>query len=229
MAPFRSACRSGVRSLHPLRSLAGVAAVLALAAPLATVIRWSDGDAVVTNRGKARLIGVDTPETGACGASAAKRRAERIAPPGSAVRLVDPRSVRNKDRYGRLLRYAQRAARDVGMAQIRGGARARYDSRTGCDHHPRQAAYIRADRAHGSSCGSAGGSGGEAAGGGGGAYAPTNGGRDCPTRAPIKGNRGSNGWIYHLPSNRYYGVTNPEECFATEVAAQRAGYRAAKV
>ena len=35
--------------------------------------------------------------------------------------------------------------------------------------------------------------------------------------------------IYHKPGQRYYDVTVPEECFASEAAAQAAGYRAAKV
>jgi hypothetical protein len=51
----------------------------------------------------------------------------------------------------------------------------------------------------------------------------------CPAHAPIKGNRGSNGWIYHMPNNRYYGATHPEYCSRTRRAAERAGYRAAKV
>ena len=50
---------------------------------------------------------------------------------------------------------------------------------------------------------------------------------DCPSWAPIKGN--ANSMIYHLPRNRYYDVTKPEECFSTESAARDAGYRAAKV
>lgn len=50
---------------------------------------------------------------------------------------------------------------------------------------------------------------------------------DCPSWAPIKGNAQS--MIYHLPRNRYYDVTKPEDCFRTESAAQNAGYRAAKV
>jgi putative cell wall-binding protein len=49
----------------------------------------------------------------------------------------------------------------------------------------------------------------------------------CPAEAPIKGNR--NSMIYHMPTDRYYSVTTPEECFRTEVQAQAAGYRAAKV
>lgn len=44
----------------------------------------------------------------------------------------------------------------------------------------------------------------------------------------IKGNRGSHGWIYHLPGMPYYDRTNPEEWFCTEAEAQAAGYRRAR-
>ncbi|WP_205571846.1 hypothetical protein [Arthrobacter celericrescens] len=50
---------------------------------------------------------------------------------------------------------------------------------------------------------------------------------NCPAWAPIKGNAPSK--IYHLPGQRYYTRTTPEVCFATERAAQQAGYRKAKV
>lgn len=50
---------------------------------------------------------------------------------------------------------------------------------------------------------------------------------NCPAWAPIKGNRSS--MIYHMPGQRYYTRTAPERCFATEAAAQREGYRRAKV
>lgn len=45
----------------------------------------------------------------------------------------------------------------------------------------------------------------------------------------IKGNRGSNGWIYHLPGMPFYGRTNAEEMFCGEADARAAGYRRAKV
>lgn len=45
----------------------------------------------------------------------------------------------------------------------------------------------------------------------------------------IKGNRGSNGWIYHLPRMLFYERTRAEEIFCTEAQAQAAGYRRAKV
>jgi len=52
---------------------------------------------------------------------------------------------------------------------------------------------------------------------------------NCPSWAPIKGNRNSRGeWIYHVPTGGSYKVTDPEECFRTEAAAVAAGYRKAK-
>lgn len=45
----------------------------------------------------------------------------------------------------------------------------------------------------------------------------------------IKGNRGTNGWIYHVPGMPYYAQTRAEETFCSEAAAQAAGYRRAKV
>ena len=45
----------------------------------------------------------------------------------------------------------------------------------------------------------------------------------------IKGNRGTHGWIYHLPGMPYYNQTHAEEMFCTEAQARAAGYRRAKV
>jgi hypothetical protein len=45
----------------------------------------------------------------------------------------------------------------------------------------------------------------------------------------IKGNRGSHGWIYHLPGMPYYERTRAEQTFCTEADAQAAGYRRARV
>lgn len=45
----------------------------------------------------------------------------------------------------------------------------------------------------------------------------------------IKGNRGSHGWIYHLPGMPYYEQTRAEQIFCTEAEAQAAGYRRAKI
>jgi hypothetical protein len=56
---------------------------------------------------------------------------------------------------------------------------------------------------------------------GGGSYPPVS-QNSCPGSAPIKGNQSG---IYHVPGGQYYGRTNPEECFASELDAQAAGYR----
>lgn len=49
---------------------------------------------------------------------------------------------------------------------------------------------------------------------------------NCPSWAPIKGNAPSK--IYHLRGQAFYDKTTPEQCFATETAAVKAGYRKSK-
>ncbi|MBA3374132.1 MAG: hypothetical protein H0T98_11570 [Euzebyaceae bacterium] len=111
--------------------------------------------------------------------------------------------------------------RDLGLAQIRDGARARYDSRDGYQWHRPEAAYHRADTGHQDyGCADT-----TSSGGAGGSVAPISG--ECPSGAPIKGN--ANSMIYHLPGQKYYKITVAEECFATAAEAEAAGYRAAQV
>ncbi|HET7196281.1 MAG TPA: thermonuclease family protein [Nocardioides sp.] len=111
----------------------------------AVVTRVVDGDTVVIESGEhVRLIGVDTPEHGACGFGAATARLRRMVE-GRAVVLVNPASVQDVDTYGRLLRYVDVGGTDTGLAQIRAGARARYDSHDGYDPHPREDEYHRAE------------------------------------------------------------------------------------
>ena len=45
----------------------------------------------------------------------------------------------------------------------------------------------------------------------------------------IKGNQGSNGWIYHVPGMPYYEQTRAEQMFCTEADARAAGYRRALI
>lgn len=45
----------------------------------------------------------------------------------------------------------------------------------------------------------------------------------CPAGYPIKAN--DNSGIYHVPGGQFYDLTNAYNCFATEAAAQAAGYR----
>jgi micrococcal nuclease len=184
---------------------------------IATVHHWSDGDTVVTDLGKVRLIGINAPDRKECGYKAAKKLAKKLAPKGSTITLTDPDSVRDTDEYGRLLRYVNVGSLDIGLKQIRKGSQAKYDSTDGHDAHPRQKRYRKQDIKHRDYCAS-----GDLA-----SYAPVS-ANACPKKAPIKGNRGDE-WIYHLPSNQYYKQTNPEECFASEDGAKKHGYRAALV
>ncbi len=77
------------------------------------VVRVVDGDTLrVRLRGGAqvsvRMLGIDTPERGRCGANDATANLRRLSPVGSTVHLVSDRTQAAKDRYGRLLRYVQR-------------------------------------------------------------------------------------------------------------------------
>ena len=95
----------------------------------ARVIRVIDGDTVkVKLRGgpkrNVRILGIDTPEVFGgteCGGPAASRAAKKMLPPGTRVLLVSDRSQDLKDRYGRLLRYVQKGAMDVGRNQLKQG------------------------------------------------------------------------------------------------------------
>ena len=97
------------------------------------VTRVIDGDTIrVRLRSGAnvsvRLLGIDTPERGRCGASAATANMRRLAPVGSTVHLVSDRTQAAKDRYGRLLRYVARKGgyRDLSYRQAWNGYTKRY-------------------------------------------------------------------------------------------------------
>ena len=182
----------------------------------ATVIKWIDGDTVETTEGRIRLIGVNAPERKTCGYGKAKKLAKRLAPHGSQVTLRNPSSVTDRDSYGRLLRYVGAGPKDVGMKLIKAGSQAKYDSTDGHDRHPKQKRYRKQDIKHRDYCANHDLK----------SYPPAS-SRACPKKARIKGNRGSGGWIYHLPGQQYYKVTGPEECFASDDGAKKHGYRAA--
>jgi micrococcal nuclease len=184
----------------------------------ATVDHWSDGDTVVTDLGTIRLIGVNAPDIGACGYAKATKVAEALASAGATVTLTLPTGHDDTDAYGRLLRYVDLGGVDIGLRQIKKGSQAKYDSTDGYDKHPQQKQYRQQDIKHRDYCANHDLT----------SYKPisTN---ACPKKAPIKGNR-SDEWIYHLPKgDQFYKVTNPEECFASEDGAKKAGYRAALI
>ncbi len=105
-----------------------------------------DGDTVELGNGETvRLVGIDTPEVGQCGADQATANLERLVL-NKEVRLTV--SDEDRDRYGRLLRYVNVGAQDAGLRLIKNGlAIARYDSRDGYGFHPREPVYVAADRA----------------------------------------------------------------------------------
>jgi endonuclease YncB( thermonuclease family) len=184
----------------------------------ATVDHWSDGDTVVTDLGTIRLIGVNAPDIGACGYAKATKLAEALAPAGATVTLTLLDSHAESDDYGRLLRYVAAGSVDIGLRQIKKGSQAKYDSTDGYDKHPQQKQYRQQDIRHRDYCANH-----DLR-----SYHPVS-TNACPRKAPIKGNR-SDEWIYHLPEgDQFYKVTNPEECFASEDGAKKAGYRAALV
>jgi len=126
-------------------ALSAVAAiVMALLTTSATptvsrIARVIDGDTVVLTTGAhVRLVQIDAPETHfdpECYGRQATAIAERLLPPGTAVRLsVEPATDR-VDRFGRLLRYVVRTrdALDVNLQLVRVGAAAPYffDGRRG--------------------------------------------------------------------------------------------------
>lgn len=104
-----------------------------------------DGDTVdVDGVGRIRVIGIDTPERGACGYESATQ-AMSVLVLGRQVSLV-PGAIEDSDRYGRILRYVDVGSRDAGLSLIEDGwAIARYDSRDGYGRHPREEAYVTAD------------------------------------------------------------------------------------
>lgn len=106
-----------------------------------------DGDTIdVAGVGRIRVIGIDTPERGACGYESATLAMAALVN-GREVTVV-PGAVDDADRYGRLLRYVDVGTIDAGLSLIEDGwAIARYDSRDGYGRHPREQAYVAADLA----------------------------------------------------------------------------------
>jgi len=107
----------------------------------AYVERVVDGDTVVLGDGsRVRLIGIDAPEADEpCGKRATEALRELVE--HRVVTIGDPTSVRNSDRYGRLLRYLDTSVDPAASLLADGLATARYDSTDGYDHHPREEEY----------------------------------------------------------------------------------------
>jgi endonuclease YncB( thermonuclease family) len=140
--------------MAPPTTVTPTTAARAAAAPALTVTHVVDGDTVDVSTGeRVRLIGIDTPEVGHCGADAATVVLTALAL-NKPVQLVAVPGRDDRDVYGRLLRYvivapdAGIGGTDVGLELVRQGlAVAKYDSRDGYGGHPQESAYIAADAA----------------------------------------------------------------------------------
>lgn len=75
-----------------------------------------------------RMLGINTPERGRCGAGDATDNLRKLAPVGSTVDLVSDPSQAAKDRYGRLLRYVAKRGgfKDLSYRQAFNGYTKRY-------------------------------------------------------------------------------------------------------
>lgn len=103
-------CPCGVRDTQ---NPVPIAAPMEVYRETGKVTRVVDGDTLnVRLRGggivSVRMLGIDTPENGRCGAAKATDNLRQLAPVGSTVNLVSDPSQAAKDRYGRLLRYVKR-------------------------------------------------------------------------------------------------------------------------
>lgn len=102
-----------------------------------------DGDTIETSDGTVRIIGIDAPESGACGYAAASALVSSLLSAGDPTILDFPPRQNDEDQHGRMLRYVDTVQGvDVGLSLLTAGlAVARYDSMDGYPAHPREADY----------------------------------------------------------------------------------------
>jgi len=126
------------------------------------VTRVVDGDTIDVRltsgkRERVRLIGIDTPESGACHASTASARARQLALSKAVVLKGDP-TQDTRDRYGRLLAYVWLpGGKDLGYQLIASGHAKTYVYRTSFQrlsaYRSAEAAAKSAARGQWSACG----------------------------------------------------------------------------
>ena len=97
----------------------------------ARLIAVVDGDTIKVKIGgkteSVRLIGIDTPETVRpgvsveCGGPEASASMHDLLSPGDQLKLIRDRSQDDRDRYGRLLRYAELDGDDIAQGQLSRG------------------------------------------------------------------------------------------------------------
>lgn len=212
----------------------------ASAAPIMGIAQAIDGDSLQVGNQQIRLFGVDAPEaeqnckrgiqSWPCGEEAAAKLRQLVT--GRDVFCIPV----NIDQYDRAVARCRANGKDVNAAMVESGLATAY-RRYSMDYVPFEDRAKAAKRGLWS-----------------GTFTPPSDYRHAqqgseavaPDRrtsrrrisapAPafrggcvIKGNQGSNGWIYHLPGMPYYQQTRAEQMFCSEADAQAAGYRRAIV
>lgn len=127
------ACESNPCPCGASNGPAPVATPVSVFRETGNVVRVVDGDTLdvrLRSGGvvSVRMLGIDTPERGQCGATDAADNLRELAPVGSTVDLVSDRTQAAKDRYGRLLRYVARRGgyQDLSYRQAWDGFTKRY-------------------------------------------------------------------------------------------------------
>jgi endonuclease YncB( thermonuclease family) len=142
-------CPCGVRNTNQTTQQASSPAPVKVFRETGNVVNVVDGDTLrVRLRDRrvvsVRMLGINTPERGRCGAREATDNLRRLAPVGSTVDLVSDGTQAAKDRYGRLLRYVARRGgfKDLSYRQAWNG----YTKRYVFGHKPvaRDGQYVRA-------------------------------------------------------------------------------------
>ena len=92
-----------------------------------TVYRVIDGDTFITNKGdKVRMIGIDAPELPSLDGIKSKMYLYDLIK-GKTITLQKDNYSRNKDKYGRLLRYVYLNGQDVNLLMLKQGYAKQYN------------------------------------------------------------------------------------------------------
>lgn len=200
-----------------------------------------DGDSLMVGNREVRLFGIDAPEFSqtctrsgqawACGAEAAGRLSKLVS--GKEVRC----SPHGADRHGRTLARCTVGGADVNRTMVATGYAVAYRRYSLAYVSAEESAKLAkrgiwngefqmpSDIRHADDQGTPSSTTGST---GNGRVVRFGTATDASRSCRIKGNRGRNGWIYHVPGMPYYAKTVAEEMFCTESQARAAGYRRAR-
>jgi micrococcal nuclease len=80
-----------------------------------------DGDTVIIERERVRLVQIDTPEQGTCYAKEARRFTQQFMEGEGVIKLERDPVLDNRDGYNRQLRYLIKGGRNLNLELVRGG------------------------------------------------------------------------------------------------------------